>query len=42
MYRDGSSGGSRGDDDGSNGDGTSGGDECANRAMHLARRSPAE
>ncbi|GKD03302.1 hypothetical protein Tco_1178276, partial [Tanacetum coccineum] len=42
MYRDGYSGGSRGDDDGSKGDGTGGGDECAGRAMHLARRSPAE
>ncbi|GJZ88982.1 putative reverse transcriptase domain-containing protein [Tanacetum coccineum] len=29
-------------DDGSNGDGTGGGDECAGGAMHLARRSPAE
>ncbi|GKF75754.1 hypothetical protein Tco_0225198 [Tanacetum coccineum] len=41
MYRDGGSGGSGGDDDGSNGDGTGGG-ESAGRAMHLARRSPAE
>ncbi|GKC31543.1 hypothetical protein Tco_1038837 [Tanacetum coccineum] len=29
-------------DDGSNGDGTGGGDECADGAVHLARRSPAE
>ncbi|GJS14950.1 hypothetical protein Tco_0409422 [Tanacetum coccineum] len=29
-------------DDGSNGDGTGGGDECADRAMHLARLSLAE
>nr|GFC47214.1 hypothetical protein [Tanacetum cinerariifolium] len=29
-------------DDGSNGDGTGGGDECADEAVHLARRSPAE
>ncbi|GKD12415.1 hypothetical protein Tco_1196822 [Tanacetum coccineum] len=29
-------------DDGSNGDGTGGGDECADGAMHLARRSPAK
>ncbi|GKA02264.1 hypothetical protein Tco_0674929 [Tanacetum coccineum] len=29
-------------DDGSNGDGTGGGDECAGDAMHLTRRSPAE
>ncbi|GKB54336.1 hypothetical protein Tco_0905089 [Tanacetum coccineum] len=28
--------------DGSNGDGTGGGDECADGAVHLARRSPAE
>ncbi|GJS96587.1 hypothetical protein Tco_0803555 [Tanacetum coccineum] len=42
MYRDGGSGGSGGDDDGSNGDGTGGGDECADRAVHLARRSPTE
>ncbi|GKD95365.1 hypothetical protein Tco_1375202, partial [Tanacetum coccineum] len=28
--------------DGSNGDGTGGGDECAGGAMHLVRRSPAE
>ncbi|GKC10337.1 hypothetical protein Tco_1007119 [Tanacetum coccineum] len=42
MYRDGGSGGSGGDDDGSNGDGTGGGDECGDGAMHLARRSPAE
>ncbi|GJT53715.1 hypothetical protein Tco_0988769 [Tanacetum coccineum] len=48
MYRDGGSGGSGGDDlgrspdDGSKGDGTCGGDECAGRAMLLTRRSPAE
>ncbi|GJY13709.1 hypothetical protein Tco_0383018 [Tanacetum coccineum] len=42
MYRDGGSGGHGGDDDGSNGDGTGGGDECVDGAMHLARRSPAE
>ncbi|GJX58427.1 hypothetical protein Tco_0289817 [Tanacetum coccineum] len=36
MYRDCGSGGSEGDDDGSNGD------ECAGGAVHLARRSPAE
>ncbi|GKD04541.1 hypothetical protein Tco_1179515, partial [Tanacetum coccineum] len=29
-------------DDGSNGDGTGGGDECADGAMHLARYSPAK
>ncbi|GKB97066.1 hypothetical protein Tco_0983203, partial [Tanacetum coccineum] len=29
-------------DDGSNGDGTDGGDESACGAVHLARRSPAE
>ncbi|GJZ51301.1 hypothetical protein Tco_0605816 [Tanacetum coccineum] len=29
-------------DDGSNGDGTGGGDECADEAMHLARYSPAK
>ncbi|GJX52941.1 hypothetical protein Tco_0281310 [Tanacetum coccineum] len=29
-------------DDGSNGDGTGGGDECAGGVVHLARRSPAE
>nr|GFA83793.1 hypothetical protein [Tanacetum cinerariifolium] len=29
-------------DDGSNGDGISGGDECADGSMHLARRSPTE
>ncbi|GJW56027.1 hypothetical protein Tco_0102758 [Tanacetum coccineum] len=29
-------------DDGSNGDGTGGGDECVDGAVHLARRSPAE
>ncbi|GJY01027.1 hypothetical protein Tco_0359179, partial [Tanacetum coccineum] len=29
-------------DDGSNGDGTGGGDECADGAVHLAKRSPAE
>ncbi|GKF04165.1 hypothetical protein Tco_0034833 [Tanacetum coccineum] len=29
-------------DDGSNGDGTGGGDECVGGAMHLVRRSPAE
>ncbi|GKF84840.1 hypothetical protein Tco_0249738, partial [Tanacetum coccineum] len=29
-------------DDGSNGDGTGGGDECAGGAIHLARRSPTE
>ncbi|GJX51789.1 hypothetical protein Tco_0278634 [Tanacetum coccineum] len=29
-------------DDGSNGDGTGGGDECVDGAMHLARRFPAE
>ncbi|GJV52052.1 hypothetical protein Tco_1447793 [Tanacetum coccineum] len=28
--------------DGSNGNGIGGGDECSGRAMHLARRSPAE
>ncbi|GKF75962.1 hypothetical protein Tco_0225406 [Tanacetum coccineum] len=28
--------------DGSNGDGTGSGDECAGGAVHLARRSPAE
>ncbi|GKE91339.1 hypothetical protein Tco_1572434, partial [Tanacetum coccineum] len=28
--------------DGSNSDDTSGGDECVDGAMHLARRSPAE
>nr|GEV23374.1 hypothetical protein [Tanacetum cinerariifolium] len=42
MYRGGGSGGSGGDDDGSNGDGIGGGDECADGAVHLARRSPAE
>ncbi|GJT93881.1 hypothetical protein Tco_1082726 [Tanacetum coccineum] len=36
CYRDGGSGGSEGDDDGSNGD------ECTGGAVHLARRSPAE
>ncbi|GJU56133.1 hypothetical protein Tco_1229847 [Tanacetum coccineum] len=30
------------DDDGSNGDGTGGGDECAGGAMHLKRGSPVE
>ncbi|GKG09811.1 hypothetical protein Tco_0338557, partial [Tanacetum coccineum] len=39
MYRDGGSGG---DDDGGNSDGTCGGDECVDGAVHLARRSPAE
>ncbi|GKF13316.1 hypothetical protein Tco_0054778 [Tanacetum coccineum] len=39
MYRDGGSGGSG--DDGSNGDGTGGG-ECVDGAVHLARRSPTE
>ncbi|GKG62344.1 hypothetical protein Tco_0632248, partial [Tanacetum coccineum] len=29
-------------DDGSNGDGTCGGDECTGGAVHLARRSPTE
>ncbi|GKF64922.1 hypothetical protein Tco_0188370, partial [Tanacetum coccineum] len=42
MYRDGGSGGSGGDDDGSNGDGIGSGDECAGEVMHLTRRSPAE
>ncbi|GKB72109.1 hypothetical protein Tco_0933521, partial [Tanacetum coccineum] len=42
MYRDGGSGGSRGDDDGSNVDGTCGGYECVDGAVHLARRSLAE
>ncbi|GJY09328.1 hypothetical protein Tco_0377513, partial [Tanacetum coccineum] len=37
MYRGGSSGG---DDDGSNGDGTSSGDECAGGAVHLASVGP--
>ncbi|GKF40297.1 hypothetical protein Tco_0120358 [Tanacetum coccineum] len=39
MYRDGGSGG---DDDGSKGDGTGGGYECAGEAMLLTRRSPTE
>ncbi|GKF15579.1 hypothetical protein Tco_0057041 [Tanacetum coccineum] len=39
MYRDGGSGG---DDDGTNGDGTGGGNECAGSAVHLARHSLAE
>ncbi|GKB14302.1 hypothetical protein Tco_0848225, partial [Tanacetum coccineum] len=42
MYRDGGSGGSRGDDDGSNGDGIGGGDEYADGAIHLASHSPVE
>ncbi|GJV89141.1 hypothetical protein Tco_1533079 [Tanacetum coccineum] len=42
MYRDGGSGGSGRDDDGSNGDGIGGGDECAGEAVHLARRSLVE
>nr|GEY84473.1 hypothetical protein [Tanacetum cinerariifolium] len=42
MYRGGGSGGSGVDDDGSNSDGTGGGDECADGAVHLARHSPAE
>ncbi|GJX44807.1 hypothetical protein Tco_0261483 [Tanacetum coccineum] len=42
MYRDGGRGGSGGDDDGNNGDGIGGVDECADGAVHLARRSPAE
>ncbi|GKE90186.1 hypothetical protein Tco_1567661, partial [Tanacetum coccineum] len=42
MYRDGSSGGSGGDDDGSNRDGIGNGDECAGGAVHLVRRSPVE
>ncbi|GKG40767.1 hypothetical protein Tco_0469979, partial [Tanacetum coccineum] len=42
MYRDGGSSGSGSDDDGNTGDGTSGVDECAGGAVHLARRSPAE
>ncbi|GJX93650.1 hypothetical protein Tco_0348236 [Tanacetum coccineum] len=45
VYRDGGNGGSGGDghpDDGSNGDGTGGGDESASGAVHLARRSPVE
>ncbi|GKB72979.1 hypothetical protein Tco_0934391 [Tanacetum coccineum] len=42
MYRDGGSGGRGGDDDGSNGDGIGGGDECADGAVHLARRSLTE
>ncbi|GKB42385.1 hypothetical protein Tco_0887327 [Tanacetum coccineum] len=42
MYRDGGSGGSGGDDDGSNGNDIGGGDECADGAMHLARHSLAE
>ncbi|GKC50295.1 hypothetical protein Tco_1073040 [Tanacetum coccineum] len=29
-------------DNGSNGDGTGGGDECADGAVYLARRSPVE
>ncbi|GJZ52076.1 hypothetical protein Tco_0606591 [Tanacetum coccineum] len=29
-------------DDGSNGDGIGGGDECVGRDVHLARRSPVE
>ncbi|GJV28101.1 hypothetical protein Tco_1384549 [Tanacetum coccineum] len=35
-------GGSGGDDDGSNGDGIGGGDECVGGAVHLARRSLVE
>ncbi|GJX53962.1 hypothetical protein Tco_0282331 [Tanacetum coccineum] len=46
MYRDGGSGGSGGDSNETMMvvmvNGTSGGDECAGGAMHLARRSPAE
>ncbi|GKC00787.1 hypothetical protein Tco_0986923, partial [Tanacetum coccineum] len=42
MYRDAGSGGSGGDDDGSNGDGIGSGDECEGGVVHLARRSPAE
>ncbi|GJY06119.1 hypothetical protein Tco_0373173 [Tanacetum coccineum] len=50
MYRDGGSGGSGGDGNAAvnasirpgGGDGTGGGDECADGVVHLARRSPAE
>nr|GEZ92591.1 hypothetical protein [Tanacetum cinerariifolium] len=42
IYRDGISGGSGDNDDGSNGDGIGDGDECTDGAVHLARRSPAE
>ncbi|GKG59306.1 hypothetical protein Tco_0604957, partial [Tanacetum coccineum] len=40
MYKDVGSGGSRGDDDGSKGNGTGGGDECTGGAMLLTRSSP--